>query len=607
MSLLNVVSLLGGLALFLFGMTVMSNGLEKISGGRMEAVLEKMTDNIIKSVLLGTLVTAAIQSSSATTVIVVGLVNAKILKLRQAIGIIMGANIGTTVTAHILRLSELENSTLVIFQYIKPTTLAPLAAIVGILLYLAAKKSVHREIGMLLLGFSVLFTGMFSMEAAVAPLSGLPQFGELFSKFSNPILGVLVGTVVTAIIQSSSASVGILQALASTGVITFASAFPIIMGQNIGTCITPVLASVGASKNAKRTAFVHVSFNVIGTIFFLCVIYLIQWTVGFYFWNDPIGKGGIANFHTIFNLTVTILLLPFAKLLEKMACFFVKNDSAAFDEEDFSALDDRFLTSPGFAISQARETVVNMAQLSLENYNRSVALAFHFDKKQLERAREVENVIDRLQSKVDIYLMKLSQRDLNDTENLLLSEVLQVVNEFERIGDHADNICDCASNMHEGNVTLSDNAIAELKAVTDAVREIVELAVEGYTKRDSTLAQTIEPLEEVINILVETLKVRHSDRLQSGLCSINSAFPFVEILYNLERTADHCSNVGVHIISYSGANITLDRHEYLRDLHRAKTEDYQAKFNLYDKKYFGRLEEIEHDKRPRKNGNPLEE
>lgn len=593
MGILNVITLLGGLALFLYGMTVMTNGLERASGGRLEQALEKMTDNVFKATLLGMAVTAAIQSSSATTVIVVGLVNAKMLKLRQAIGIIMGANIGTTVTAHILRLSDLDSSSGALLGFLKPSTLAPLAAIIGILMYMISKKTARRDLGQILLGFSVLFTGMFGMEGAVAPLQNSPQLAGLFASLSNPVLGVIVGAGVTALIQSSSASIGILQALTVTGAITTSAALPIIMGQNIGTCITPVLSSIGASKNAKRTAFVHVTFNVIGTAIFLAVIYSYQYLKGFAFWDDPITKGGIANFHTLFNLIVTLLLLPFAKQLERLAMFCIKPGKEDTDRDsDTDMLDERFLGSPSFAIGHARGAVIKMAHLSMDNFRRSTELLYKFDKKKLEMAREVEDVIDRLQSRVDQYLLRLAQNELTESENVALSEVLQVVNEFERIGDHADNICDVAQSISQQGVKFSENAALELQTVTDAVLEILQFAVDGYIEKDTNLAATVEPLEEVINILVEALKVRHNQRLQEGSCNMNSAFPFIEVLYNMERIADHCSNVGVHIISYSGAGEALDRHEYLREIHRTQTDEYKAKFDMYDKKYFDRIKKF---------------
>lgn len=593
MSILNIISLMGGLAFFLYGMTVMANGLERASGGRLERTLEYMTDNIFKAIFLGMIVTAAIQSSSATTVIIVGLVNARILKLRQAIGIIMGANIGTTVTAHIIRMTDIDASANFAFAFLKPTTLAPIAAVIGIFLQLASKSKSKRDIGLIFLGFGILFSGMFAMEEALYPLRTMPQFAEWFASFSNPILGVLAGTVVTAIIQSSSASVGILQALTSTGVITFSAAFPIIMGQNIGTCITPVLASIGASKNAKRAAFIHVTFNTLGTMFFLIVIYTIQYTIGFDFWNDPITKGGIANFHTIFNVTVTILFIPFTSFLEILAKIFIKSDGDdAFSDDEVDSLDDRFLTSPSFAIDHARDAVEKMAKLSMDNYVRSIKLLSKFDAKRIDRAKEVENVIDRLQSRIDNYLLKLAKEDLTESENIALSEVLQVVNEFERIGDHADNICKCAQSMSEIQAVFSPKAAAELAVLNEAIEEILSFAVDGYIARDTNLVMDVEPLEEVINILVESLKVSHSERLRDGTCTIDSAFPYIEVLYNLERIADHCSNIGVHVISYSGHGV-LDRHEYLREMHSSQSSEYKSKFDMYDKKYFERIKSIE--------------
>jgi phosphate:Na+ symporter len=593
MSVFNVITMLGGLAFFLYGMSIMASGLERASGGRLEKALEKMTGNIFKAIFLGALVTATIQSSSATTVIVVGLVNAKMLKLKQAIGIIMGANIGTTITAHILRLSDLDAGSNYMLTFFKPITLAPLAAIIGVLMYVVSKKRARRDVGQILIGFGVLFSGMFAMEGAVEPLRDLPQFADMFERFTNPVLGVLIGTFVTAIIQSSAASIGILQALTSTGAITFASAFPIIMGQNIGTCITPVLASIGASRNAKRSALIHVSFNAIGTIIFLIAIYAIQYTVGIPFWDDPITKGGIANFHTFFNVVVTIMFIPFAGLLEKLARFMIRTNAAEIEQDDETKeLDERFLASPAFAIQHARDAVVKMARMAWENFIRSMELVRAHDAKKLDRLREVENVIDRLQGRIDSYLLKLTNKELTESENTALSEVLQVVNEFERIGDLANNIGDCVQEMYEKGIVFSNVAMLELQLLRDAVDEIVTFAVDGYINRDITLAETVEPLEAVINILVEALKLKHSERLRMGECTIDSAFPYVQILYNLERIADHCSNVGVHVISYSGQVVVQDRHEFLRKLRGSQSDEYRAKFEQYDKKYYERLKMI---------------
>jgi phosphate:Na+ symporter len=361
------------------------------------------------------------------------------------------------------------------------------------------------------------------------------------------------------------------------------------MGQNIGTCITPVLASIGASKNAKRSAFVHVTFNVIGTCIWLIVIYAIQFSIGLPFWDSPINKGGVADFHTLFNVTVTLMLAPFAWGLEKLAMIFIRaDDEEDIAESEVSSLDERFLNSPGYAIRTARDAVIKMANLAFENYNRSMKLVQAYDAKRLELAREVENTIDLLQGRIDSYLLLISKSPLSEADNVDLSEGLQVVNEFERSGDHADNVCDCAQQLFEKNAKISEDAAKELEALKEAVEEILTLAVEGYVGRDLNTAARIEPLEEVIDMLVETIKVHHSDRLREGLCGIDAAIPYLEILYNLERIADHCSNVGVHIMSYSGQSV-VDRHEFLRDMHKSPTNEFREAFETYDKKYFERI------------------
>lgn len=586
----GVISLLGGLALFLYGMNILGSGLEKVSGGRMEKTLEKLTNNIVLSVLLGAVVTAAVQSSSATTVIVVGLVNAGILKLRQAIGVIMGANIGTTITAHILRLSDISSDNFLL-RFLKPTTLAPLVAIIGILLYMTAKRNSKKDIGQILLGFGILFTGMFNMEAAVAPLRDEPAFTSLFASFSNPILGVLFGAVVTAIIQSSSASVGILQALSSTGQITYSSAFPIIMGQNIGTCITPILASIGASKNAKRSAMVHLSFNIIGTAVFLVATYAIQYTIGFPFWDMPIDKGGIANFHTIFNVVVTLGFIPFAGFLEKLANWIIRSKDDEEDEDrDISKLDERFIrTSPGLAIDQARITVDKMASLAKQNLTASVKMLSKYDQKTMERIKETENTIDKMEDRLSEYLLKVSAMELTEPESRAVTKLLRLMSEFERIGDYSINITEAAEHMFQNNVTFSEEAMAEMTVITDAVYEIVDKTQMATELHDMQKAAEIEPLEEVIDMMEETLKSRHIDRMKNGLCSADAAFPFVEILSNLERISDHCSNVGVYLIGHEADNTGIDRHEYIRKIHKGETEQYSEKYAYYENKYYNKI------------------
>lgn len=584
-----IVSLLGGLALFLYGMSMLGSGLEKLSGGRLEQTLEKLTNNVFKGVLLGALVTGAIQSSSATTVIVVGLVNARILKLRQAIGIIMGANIGTTVTAHILRLSDLSSDNFFL-MLLKPTTLAPVVGIIGILMVMVGKKQKYKTLGEILLGFCILFTGMFNMEAAVSPLSESPEFANLFASFSNPVIGVLVGAGVTAIIQSSSASIGILQALSSTGIITWSSAIPIILGQNIGTCITPILASIGASKNAKRTAAVHLSFNIIGTCVFLIVIYTIQSISPFSFWDLPIDKGGIANFHTTFNVCVTLMFLPFVGLLEKLVIRLIPDQQTADEVDDPAiALDDRLLASPGLAIQHCRDAVLQMGKLARKNFSASVRQLEQYNHKEAEKIREREDTIDRLEDRLGNYMLKIPQDNLSEQSSATISALLHILSEFERIGDYSINLVEFAENMESTGAEFSPQAQFELTTIGEAVKEAIDMALGCFEKQDLALAETIEPLEEVVDQMQETLKDRHINRLRNGQCTVDAAFPFVESLSCLERISDHCSNIGVYMISYVRGSDEVDHHTYIMQLHAGQVGHYNEQFRRYTEKYYDQI------------------
>ena len=584
-----IVSLLGGLALFLYGMSMLGSGLEKLSSGRLEQTLEKLTNNVFKGVLLGALVTGAIQSSSATTVIVVGLVNARILKLRQAIGIIMGANIGTTVTAHILRLSDLSSDNFFL-MLLKPTTLAPVVGIIGILMVMVGKKQKYKTLGEILLGFCILFTGMFNMEAAVSPLSESPEFAGLFASLSNPVIGVLVGAGVTAIIQSSSASIGILQALSSTGIITWSSAIPIILGQNIGTCITPILASIGASKNAKRTAAVHLSFNIIGTCVFLIVIYTIQSISPFSFWDLPIDKGGIANFHTTFNVCVTLMFLPFVGLLEKLVIRLIPDQQTADEVDDPAiALDDRLLTSPGLAIQHCRDAVLQMGKLARKNFSASVRQLEQYNHKEAEKIREREDTIDRLEDRLGNYMLKIPQDNLSEQSSATISALLHILSEFERIGDYSINLVEFAENMESTGAEFSPQAQFELTTIGEAVGEAIDMALGCFEKQDLALAETIEPLEEVVDQMQETLKDRHINRLRNGQCTVDAAFPFVESLSCLERISDHCSNIGVYMISYVRGSDEVDHHTYIMQLHSGQVGHYNEQFRRYTEKYYDQI------------------
>ncbi len=588
MSIFSIISLFGGLALFLYGMSMLSGSLEKASEGRLEQILEKLTDSIPKGVLLGALVTAAIQSSSATTVVVVGLVSAKVLKLRQAIGVIMGANIGTTITAHILRLTDLESSSFLL-TLIKPTTLAPLMAIVGVVLYMSAKRDKHKEVGLMLLGFGILFTGMFQMEAAVRPLSESPFFAQLFGTMKNPVIGVLTGALVTAVIQSSSASVGILQALSTTGSITCAAAFPIIMGQNIGTCITALLASIGTSRNAKRAAFIHLSFNITGTILFLTGIYTYQHFVGIPFWDDPITKGGIADFHTIFNVTATLIIMPFASLLERWAYVVIQKEEGEDGLSDIlAALDERLLVSPGLALEHARSTLFHMIDLTAENFDLARQMVLTgYDAKVAEKMKLNEGDVDTLQDKIEDYVIKLSRRSLSDKSSADVSELLHMIGEFERIADQCENVMEASLMLYNarGDVEFSASAKEEMSTFISAVAEILSTTARAYKEQDVALARRIEPLEQVIDIIEEQLKLRHIERLRDGRCSVDAAFSFVETLSCLERISDHCSNVGVFIITIQDGHKDFDTHAYLHTLHKGETEEYTRLYAAYEKQY----------------------
>ncbi len=588
MDIFNVITLAGGLAMFLYGMSTMGSGLEKLSGGRLERILEKLTNNVFKSVLFGLLVTACIQSSSATTVIVVGFVNAGIMRLRQAIGVIMGANIGTTVTAQILRLSDISGDNLFL-RLLKPTALAPIVAIIGIVLFMFCKKASKKDLGQILLGFGILFQGMFAMEAAMEPLQHSEAFGNFLITLSNPLFGVVAGAVVTAVIQSSSASIGILQALSSTGKVTYSIAFPIIMGQNIGTCITSLLASIGTSKNARRTAMVHLYFNVIGTVLFLIGTYAIQYTIGFSFWEMPIDRGGIANFHTFFNVVVTLVFIPFTRLLEKLACMTIRDKNETDSQPVNEILDERFLVSPSLALQKCTSTVEHMAALAKENFSEIIALFEKYDTKTADRIRENEDAIDKMEDKLGQYLLKLTQKELNESENKTVTELLHLINEFERIGDYAINVLESAEHMYNHKIAFSDQAKKELSVINEAASEIIDKACTCFENRDNVVAAGVEPLEETIDMIQETLKNRHVERLKEGTCSIEAGVVLLDILTNLERISDHCSNIALYILDYNSNVSIFDHHEYLKNMHEGSKEEFNRMLSVYEEKYYARI------------------
>lgn len=585
MSVIDIVSIfikaIGSIALFIYGMTILGGRLEKLSSGRMEKVLEKLSNNVFKSVMLGALVTAAVQSSAATTVIVVGLVNAGILRLSSAIGVIMGANIGTTITGQILRLGDLENNENVgaALKLLSPTTLAPFIAAVGLVIFMLSKKESGKTIGEILIGVGILFTGMNSLTEAVSPLSELQAFRDLFATLKNPILGIIVGAVVTILLQSSSASVGILQTISTTGVLTFSAAFPIIMGQNIGTCVTPIISAVGAGKNAKRAAAVHLYFNIIGTIMFLIVVYALQAIVGLPFWDKSIDMGGIANFHTFFNVVVTICFIPFTKLLEKLAMITIRDkkteDGTPVSEFTAPALEDRLLVSPSLAVQQASNTALAMGNLAFYNFENMRGLfTGNYDEKLIASLKDNEENIDRMEDRLNAYLVKINECELTDFENRRVTELLHLSSEFERIGDYTMNLIEDAEKLHENSVTFSPEAIRELDVISRACEEIIGMAIRCVELNDAALAAKVEPLEETIDYLNETLKARHIERLKEGKCVVESGVNFLDLLINLERISDHCSNIAVYVIGSQKNNTVINRHEFIQNAHAAKDEAY---------------------------------
>ena len=586
MDIANIVAMFGAIATFLFGMSTMTDGLEKLSSGRLEHILERLTSNVFKGVLLGAVVTGLIQSSAATTVMCVGFVNAGIMKLEQTVGIIMGANIGTTVTAQLLRLGDIDADNIVM-MFLQPSFLGPILAVVGIIFYMFIKGGHKRIVGQIVLGLGLLFIGMNTMSSAVEPLKDLPEFQSVFTAFSNPLLGVAVGAAVTALLQSSSASMGILQAISTTGVVSFNIAMPLIMGQNIGSFITALISSVGASKNAKRTAMIHLFFNIIGSVFFLVVLYAGNALFRFPFWENTMDMGSIANLHLAFNIACTALLLPFHRQLVKLVKAVVPGDA---EERELSVLDDRFLSSPSLALERAHDAVVQMSEFARDNYRLAVELIWKFDAKKLERLNETEVALDKLEGLLDNYLVKLTDRALTAEESTRVSELLHTLSDFERIGDYAVNVSESAVVLHDRNITFSPQARAELERLTAAVGETLDKTIACYQSRQRTLAVQVEPLEEVVDLIAATLKNRHVERLKAGECTIELGTQFLELLINLERMSDHCSNVALHILRQTSSpddKVRIDSHAYMHELHHGGfNQEFDDLFQEYRTKYF---------------------
>ena len=578
MDLFDVLTLLGGLSLFLFGMNLMGASLEKRAGSSLKILLGKLTSRKILGFLTGMGVTAVIQSSSATTVMVVGIVNSGLLTLRQAISVIMGANVGTTVTAWILSLTGLDGDNFFV-MLLKPTSFTPILALIGVVLTMMAKSDKKKDVGMILLGFAVLMFGMDTMSGAVAGLEEVPEFRNILLMFSNPVLGVLAGAGLTAIIQSSSASVGILQALSATGQVTYGAAIPIIMGQNIGTCVTAMISSVGANKNAKRAAVVHLLFNIVGTAVWLAVFYGINAVVQFSFVSHSIDQLGIAVVHTAFNILCTALLFPFSGLLEKMACRLVPDTKAP---EKIQILDERFLATPSVAIDRCQEVAETMARISMDALKTSCQLIEHYDPKSAQAVRETEQEADQYEDMLGTYLVKLGRADLNAADSRETAKLLHIIGDFERISDHAVNLVESAEEIRNKGLSFSVHAKQELAVLTAAVGEVMDLALDAFLQNDPALAAKVEPLEQVVDTLKEQLRNRHILRLQKGECTIELGFVWSDLLTSLERVADHCSNIAGCVIEMS--HDSLDVHEYLDNV-KAGGPGFLRAYEAYAQKY----------------------
>lgn len=588
MDIFGVLSLIGGLAIFLYGMDLLGEGLTGASGGKLEKILEKLTSNPLKAVLLGAGVTAVIQSSSATTVMVVGFVNSGIMKLSQAVGVIMGANIGTTITSWILSLTGIESSNIFI-SLLKPTSFSPVLAAVGIVFLMFLKKDSLKNPGKIMIGFALLMYGMDAMSSSVAPLAEVPQFASILTAFSNPVLGMLAGMLFTAIIQSSSASVGILQALCSTGILSYATALPIIMGQNIGTCVTALLSSIGATKNGKRAAIIHLYFNVIGTVTFMIVFYALNAVIHFSFLNLTAQEFGIAVIHTAFNIITTAYLLPLRKVLEKLAYATIKlddNEKRIMDSRsgnEFALLDDRFLEAPSLAVEHCKQVINKMADISRESLFISMSLIGGYDEEQALRVGELETRADKYEDALGTYIMKISTKNLKKEDSEMLNVMLHCIGDFERISDHACNLCDSARELQQKNMKFSPKAETELDILSSAVREAVDISFDAFKSNNKNEADKVEPLEELIDTLSVELKARHIRRLREGKCTIELGFAHSDILNNLERVADHCSNIAVDVIQSD--QLEFDAHEYLDRIKNKDNQQFARDYKAYKEKY----------------------
>lgn len=580
-----IITLLGGIGLFLYGMNLLGESLQRLAGASLEKTLEKLTNNKWKGLALGTGVTAIIQSSAATTIMLVGFVNVGIMKLVQTIPVIMGANIGTTVTGQILRLGDMEGSATWV-SLLKPTGFAPIVIAVGAFILLCSKKKKHKDVASILMGLGILFFGMTTMESALSPLRESEQFRSLFTMFRNPVLGVLLGAGVTAILQSSSASVGILQAIASTGTVTFSMAAPIIIGQNVGKCITVILASIGTNKNAKRVVIVDLMLNIFGAILFIFGIYGFQALVGFPFWEEAVNRGDVANFHTLFNVVTGLVFFPFTNLLDKLAKQLLKEDAPSKMDTALKLLDPIFLSTPTVALEQCKKVIFSMGDVVKENLDLSVRLATQFDERGFAELQENEKFLDKAETDLGNYLVKITGQGISKAESRLANEMLHCVSDFERIGDHCVNIAEVGQYNEEQKIQFTQECLSELELISSAVHKILEMTLSAFRTEDVVTAYRVEPLEEVIDGIKELLRNHHIERLQAGTCSVQGGISFLEILTSMERISDHCSSIAIYVIQRISGQKTTDKHEALRTMHSMSSEEYKALYIYYKQQYY---------------------
>lgn len=587
---ISIIKLLGGVALLIYGMKILSTNLKQISGGKLEKILISVTDNSLKGLLTGILITVATQSSSATTVIVVGLVNAEILKLKSAIPIVMGANIGTTITSQILRLTSLESNSII--SLFTPAVIAPVLILLGLLLMQFAKNKKTNTMGEMLMGIGLLFTGMITMVDIASGFSELPILSEILSKLSNPILGVLAGAIITLLVQSSAATVGILQALSTTGIITYSSTIPIILGQNIGTCGTSIISSIGSSKNAKRTAAVHLYFNLIGTIIFLIFIYTYEYFIGFTFWNNAIGMGEIANFHTLFNVASTIILFPFIGLIEKLTVFTIRDNKRSLEEDDegeylavLNRLDERVSTMPNLAISNSRNVIQAMGELAEKNFRKSMKLLTDFKAQKLDKIQQRENAIDRLDEEVVEFLVKLGGLDLSKQESIEVTALLKIETEFEKIGDYAYKFSKKVEDMHEKDIKFSEEAYSDFEKIYNITEDTILTTIKVFKKQEINDMIEIEALKEFAELYKEKYRNSHIQRLKEGKCNVESGIAFLELLTVCEKIIEHCLNVSISTMNYRTNENFVTKQDFYQNIYKTKSEILKNKLNEYSKKY----------------------